>query len=244
MDAFKTFTGTVAVLERANVDTDQIIPKQFLKSIERTGFGPALFFDWRYLKDGSPDPAFELNDPLRTGASVLVAGNNFGCGSSREHAVWAVAQYGFKAVIAPWRGSGKAHPRFRRHLQEQQLRQRAAGDQSPTRCSGSSTRPAAAAGATVDLEAQTVTVRGAGRFRFDITPDVKEKLLSGLDAIGLTTQHEAEITAFEATHDVQITNSHKNITTENTETTKGQPEPRRGVKPIPMISLCSLCSLW
>jgi len=209
MDAFKTFTGTVAVLERANVDTDQIIPKQFLKSIERTGFGPALFFDWRYLKDGSPDPAFELNDPLRAGASVLVAGNNFGCGSSREHAVWAVAQYGFKAVIAPWRGSGeKRIPGFADIFKNNSygnglLVIELSSDEVQWIFDAAKGRKLEA---TVDLEAQTVTVRGAEErvFRFDITSDVKEKLLSGLDAIGLTLQHEAEITAFEATHDVQM----------------------------------------
>jgi 3-isopropylmalate/(R)-2-methylmalate dehydratase small subunit len=209
MDAFKTFTGTVAVLERANVDTDQIIPKQFLKSIERTGFGPALFFDWRYLKDGSPDPAFELNAPEREGASVLVAGNNFGCGSSREHAVWAVQQYGFKAVIAPWRGSGeKRIPGFADIFKNNSygnglLAIELSSDEVQWIFDAAKGRKLEA---TVDLEAQTVTVRGAEErvFRFDITPDVKEKLLSGLDAIGLTLQHEADITAFEATHDVQM----------------------------------------
>ncbi|MDY0148650.1 MAG: 3-isopropylmalate dehydratase small subunit [Kiritimatiellia bacterium] len=209
MEAFTAFTGTIAVLERANVDTDQIIPKQFLKSIERTGFGPALFFDWRYLQDGSPDPAFELNDPLREGASILVAGNNFGCGSSREHAVWAVQQYGFRAVIAPWRGEGdKRTPGF--------------ADIFKTNCYGNGLLPIelatdevqwivdAAKGstleATVDLDAQTVTVRGEQErvFTFEITSDVKEKLLGGLDAIGQTLTHEAAITAFETTHDVQM----------------------------------------
>ncbi len=209
MDAFKPFSGTVAVLERANVDTDQIIPKQFLKSIERTGFGPALFFDWRYLKDGSADPAFELNDPLRAGASVLVAGNNFGCGSSREHAVWAVQQYGFKAVIAPWRGSGeKRIPGF-----ADIFRNNAYGNGLlPIELSSDEVQWIfeAAKGrqleASVDLAAQTVTVRGAEErvFSFEITSDVKDKLLSGLDDIGLTLSHEAEISAFEAKHDVQM----------------------------------------
>ena len=101
MEPFIVHTGRVAALPRANVDTDQIIPKQFLKRIERTGFGPALFFDWRYLPDGSPDPAFELNAPKAAGATLLLAGENFGCGSSREHAPWALAQYGFRAVLAP-----------------------------------------------------------------------------------------------------------------------------------------------
>lgn len=209
MDAFKTFKGIVATLERANVDTDQIIPKQFLKSIERTGFGPALFFDWRYLKDGSPDPAFELNAPERAGATLLVAGNNFGCGSSREHAVWAVQQYGFKAVIAPWRGEGgKRIPGFADIFKNNSygnglLVIELSSDEVQWIFD-------AAKGcrleATVDLAGQTVAVHGAEErvFRFDITPDVKEKLLNGLDAIGLTLRHEAEIAAFEAKHDVQM----------------------------------------
>lgn len=101
MQSFKVHSGRVAVLPRANVDTDQIIPKQFLKRIERTGFGPSLFFDWRYLSDGSPNPEFELNKPEAVGATVLIAGANFGCGSSREHAPWALAEYGFRSIIAP-----------------------------------------------------------------------------------------------------------------------------------------------
>ena len=209
MEAFKTFRGVVATLERANVDTDQIIPKQFLKSIERTGFGPALLFDWRYRKDGSPDPAFELNAPERAGAAVLVAGNNFGCGSSREHAVWAVQQYGFKAVIAPWRGeSQKRIPGFADIFKNNSygnglLVIELTSDEVNWIFSAAKGRRLEA---TVDLAAQTVTVHGTQErvFRFDITPDVKEKLLSGLDAIGLTLAHEAEIAAFEARHDVQM----------------------------------------
>ncbi|MEI7850834.1 MAG: 3-isopropylmalate dehydratase small subunit, partial [Kiritimatiellales bacterium] len=101
MEKFKTFTGVVAGVDRANIDTDAIIPKEYLKSIKRTGFGAALFSDWRYNNDGSDNPNFVLNKPETAGAQVLVARNNFGCGSSREHAVWAVAQFGFKTVIAP-----------------------------------------------------------------------------------------------------------------------------------------------
>ena len=101
MEPFTTHEGTVAALDRANVDTDQIIPKQFLKRIERTGFGQFLFFDWRFLPDGSADPGFELNRPEAAGATILLARRNFGCGSSREHAPWALADYGFRAVIAP-----------------------------------------------------------------------------------------------------------------------------------------------
>ncbi len=209
MEPIKKFTGKVAVLERANVDTDQIIPKQFLKSIKRTGFGPALFHDWRYLTDGSDDPAFELNHPLRTDVSVLVADNNFGCGSSREHAVWAVQQYGFKAVIAPWKGEGEHRtPGF--------------ADIFKNNCYGNGLLAIelapdevrwifdAAKGremeATVDLESQTVTVRGEEEraFKFEITSDVKERLLSGLDTIGLTLSHEGKIASFEEKHDVQM----------------------------------------
>ena len=101
MERFETFTGLVAPLDRANIDTDQIIPKQFLKRIERTGFGEFLFYDWRYLLDGTLNPKFILNAPRYEGASILVAGKNFGCGSSREHAPWALLDYGFRAIIAP-----------------------------------------------------------------------------------------------------------------------------------------------
>src|SRR5881397_4330889 len=101
MQPFSRHTGRAVSLPRANVDTDQIIPKQFLKRIERTGFGPSLFYDWRYGPGGTPDPAFELNRPAAAGATILLAGPNFGCGSSREHAVWALADYGFRAIIAP-----------------------------------------------------------------------------------------------------------------------------------------------
>ncbi len=101
MNSFRIHTGLVALLDRPNVDTDQIIPKQFLKRVERTGFGEFLFFDWRFLPGGDPNPDFELNLPRYRGASILIAGKNFGCGSSREHAPWALADYGFRAIIAP-----------------------------------------------------------------------------------------------------------------------------------------------
>src|SRR5947209_4216230 len=101
MQPFRVHTGKVVPLDRANVDTDQIIPKQFLKRVERSGYGDFLFHGWRYRPDGSPDPAFILNEPRFAGASILLAGRNFGCGSSREHAPWALAEYGFRAIIAP-----------------------------------------------------------------------------------------------------------------------------------------------
>src|SRR5438105_5433939 len=101
MESFRIHNGLVAVLDRPDVDTDQIIPKQFLKRVERTGFGEFLFYDWRFLPNGDPNPVFELNDPRYLGASIMIAGKNFGCGSSREHAPWALADYGFRAIVAP-----------------------------------------------------------------------------------------------------------------------------------------------
>src|SRR5210317_623745 len=106
MEPFIEHTGIVATLDRANVDTDAIIPKQFLKSIKRTGYGPSAFFDWRYMADGEPDKAFELNQAKFDGRSILVTRNNFGCGSSREHAVWALFQDGYRVIVAPWKEIG------------------------------------------------------------------------------------------------------------------------------------------
>ena len=192
MEPFIVHTGRVAALPRANVDTDQIIPKQFLKRIERTGFGPALFFDWRYLPDGSPDLAFELNTPKARGATLLLAGENFGCGSSREHAPWALAEYGFRAILAPsfadiFHGnccqngllpvtlSAKAvHELFRRY-------------------------DAAPVGYELSVDLVTTTVRDARGFEspFEIPRYRREMLLHGLDEIGRTLRHEAAIAAFE-----------------------------------------------
>ena len=119
MKAFENFRGVILPLDRANVDTDAIIPKQFLKSIARTGFGEALFYDWRYLPDGKNNPGFILNREEYQNATILVARNNFGCGSSREHAVWAICQYGFRVVIAPWSGEGEgSHPRICGYFRE------------------------------------------------------------------------------------------------------------------------------
>jgi 3-isopropylmalate/(R)-2-methylmalate dehydratase small subunit len=209
MQPFKTHRGIVATLDRANIDTDAIIPKQFLKSIRRTGFGESLFFDWRYLPDGQPNPAFELNAPHWKGASILVTRNNFGCGSSREHAVWAVGQYGFKVVIAPWVARGET-------------RLQGFADIFKNNCvkNGLLTVELAEAEvemifrmaaqfkgleATVDLNEQRVVLNLEEEmsFRFDIDPGVKEHLLRGLDEIGLTIEREPAIRAFESTHDVQ-----------------------------------------
>ncbi len=210
MQPFKSHRGIVATLDRANVDTDQIIPKQFLKSIRRTGFGESLFFDWRYLPDGKPDPKFELNAPHLKGASILVARNNFGCGSSREHAVWAVVQYGFKVVIAPGVQRGEARvPAFadifhgnaiKNGLLLVELAEAEVEDifQMAARFKGME--------ATVDLDEQRVTlhIEEEVSFAFHIDPGVKEHLARGLDEIGLTLEHEAAIRAFESKHDVQM----------------------------------------
>jgi 3-isopropylmalate/(R)-2-methylmalate dehydratase small subunit len=211
MHAFKTHRGIVAPLDRANVDTDAIIPKQFLKSIKRTGFGESLFFDWRYLPDGKSDSTFALNAPHLKGASILVARNNFGCGSSREHAVWAVAQYGFKIVIAPWvmRDDGVRVQGFadifknncvKNGLLTVELAEAEVEEifQMASRFKGME--------ATVNLEEQRVTlnIEEEISFHFEIDPGVKEHLLRGLDEIGLTLEHEADIKVFEAKHDVQM----------------------------------------
>jgi len=192
VDPFIVHTGRVAALPRANVDTDQIIPKQFLKRIERTGFGPALFYDWRYRPDGSPDPSFELNAPKAASASLLLAGENFGCGSSREHAPWALAQYGFRAIVAPsfadiFHGNccqnGLLPVTLPARAVEELFRRYAAATEGYE--------------LTVDL--LTTTVRDARGFEsaFDIPAYRREMLLHGLDEIGRTLQHEDAIAAFE-----------------------------------------------
>jgi 3-isopropylmalate/(R)-2-methylmalate dehydratase small subunit len=192
MQPFSRHTGRVVSLPRANVDTDQIIPKQFLKRIERTGFGPALFHDWRYLADGSPNPEFELNRPAAAGATVLIAGANFGCGSSREHAPWALADYGFRAVIAPsfadiFFGNCCQNGLLPVVLQEAQI-------QELFRRSG-----AAAAGyeLTVDLVDRRVGDANGFEASFAMDEYRREMLLQGLDEIGKTLLEEPRIAAFE-----------------------------------------------
>ena len=192
MKPFTTHTGIVAPLDRANVDTDQIIPKQFLKRVERTGFGPALFFDWRYRPDGSPDPAFALNQPRATGATILLAGANFGCGSSREHAPWALGEYGFRAVIAEsfadiFFGNCCQNGILPVRLAPGEIRalfERAARGPEPYRL-------------TIDLEQGTVTDADGYSARFTLDPYRRESLLAGLDEIGRTLLHEDAIAAFE-----------------------------------------------
>ena len=201
MEKFVTHTGLVAPLDRANVDTDAIIPKQFLKSIKRSGFGPNLFDAWRYLDQGEPgmdnsrrplNPNFVLNQPRYRGASILLARENFGCGSSREHAPWALIDYGFRAVIAPSYADIFFNNCFKNGVLPIVL-------------------PAAGVDLlfhevlaepgyrlTVDLPAQAVITPSGNTHAFDIDPFRKHCLVNGLDEIGLTLQHVDEIKAFEA----------------------------------------------
>jgi 3-isopropylmalate/(R)-2-methylmalate dehydratase small subunit len=195
VEPFIVHTGRVAALPRANVDTDQIIPKQFLKRVERTGFGPALFFDWRYLPDGSSDPAFELNAPKAAGATLLLAGENFGCGSSREHAPWALAQYGFRAILAPSFADIFHGNCCQNGLLPVTLPERAVQELFRR-------HEAAPYGYEVTVDLLTTTVRDARGFEsaFDIPAYRREMLLHGLDEIGRTLQHEEAIAAFERAH--------------------------------------------
>ena len=187
-------TGLVAPMDRANVDTDQIIPKQFLKRIERTGFGEFAFFDWRYLEDGAPNPQFVLNEERYQGASILVAGPNFGSGSSREHAPWALGEFGFKALIAPSFADIFTGNCFQNGMLPIVLTQ----DEIDTMMGKALQRTGYSA--TVDLEAQTVTDDDGWSASFEIDLFRKESLLKGLDEIGLTLKKEDLIAAFEADH--------------------------------------------
>jgi len=190
MQPFRIHTGIVAVLERDNVDTDQIIPKQFLKRIERTGYGDSLFFDWRYRRDGAPDPAFPLNAPQYRGASILLAGKNFGCGSSREHAVWALRDYGFRAIIAPSFADIFANNCLKNGLLTVAL--------GPSEIAQLAARDAAGYYTLkIDLEQCEVSGNGSFQANFEIDPFTRTCLLEGLDEIGMTLKHEAEIARYE-----------------------------------------------
>jgi 3-isopropylmalate/(R)-2-methylmalate dehydratase small subunit len=204
MEPFRVLTGLVAPLDRANVDTDVIIPKQFLKSINRSGFGPNLFDAWRYLDRGEPgsdpsnrplNPDFVLNQPRYKGAQILLARRNFGCGSSREHAPWALADYGFRALIAP----SFADIFFNNCLKNGLLPVVLSTQEVDRLFHETEAFPGFKL--TVDLERQTVaTVDGALRFEFEVEPFRKHCLLNGLDEIGLTLTHADEIRGFEAKH--------------------------------------------
>ena len=200
MDPFKNFTGVVVPLDRANVDTDAIIPKQFLKSIKRSGFGPYLFDEWRYLDHGEPDmdcsgrplnTTFVLNDPRYAGAQVLLARENFGCGSSREHAPWAIADYGIRVIIAPSFADIFFNNCFKNGILPIVI-EAATID----RLFSHAHKPQALR-LTVDLPAQTLAFDGQ-TIHFSVDPFRKQCLLEGLDDIGLTLQHTETIRAFEA----------------------------------------------
>ena len=194
MKPFTEHRGLVAPLERVNVDTDQIIPKQFLKRIERTGFGQFLFYDWRFGADGKKNPDFVLHNPRYEGASILVAGKNFGCGSSREHAVWALADFGFRAVIS----SSFADIFANNSTKNGFLAVRLTEDE----VSEIMRRASEVEGyqITVDLQQSEVRDDQGFRAKFYLDEFVQHCLLNGLDDIGLTLQHEAEIAAYEARH--------------------------------------------
>jgi 3-isopropylmalate/(R)-2-methylmalate dehydratase small subunit len=191
MTPFRTHNGTVAPLDRANVDTDQIIPKQFLKRIERTGFGEFLFYDWRFLSNGELDSSFVLNEPRYRGASILVAGKNFGCGSSREHAPWALADYGFRSVIAPSFADIFANNCMKNGLLPVTL-----GEEEVAAVIENA-RSIDNYELTVDLERRTVTDGRGFAASFAIDDFQRHCLMEGLDDIGLTLLYEADITAYE-----------------------------------------------
>ncbi|MGA3196668.1 MAG: 3-isopropylmalate dehydratase small subunit [Terriglobales bacterium] len=197
MQPFRKHTGLVAPLDRVNVDTDQIIPKQFLKRIERTGFGEFLFNDWRFSADGKKNAEFVLHAPRYQGASILVAGKNFGCGSSREHAVWALADFGFRVVIA----SSFADIFANNSLKNGLLTVRLSDEQVAEIMRGA--KEIENYRLTVDLESQRVEDGRGFSATFAVDEFAKHCLLKGLDDIGLTLQHEAEIAAYEAGHPVR-----------------------------------------
>jgi 3-isopropylmalate/(R)-2-methylmalate dehydratase small subunit len=196
MQKFKNFNGLVAPLDRSNVDTDQIIPKQFLKAVVRSGLKKGLFFDWRRRPDGSPDPDFVLNKPRYEGASILVARANFGNGSSREHAVWALADAGFRAVIGSSYADIFHNNSFKNGLLPVTLKPEEI-DEIFRACAKYEGYHL-----SIDLEAQTVTDDFGWSAHFEIDPFVKKCLLEGLDDIALTFAHEKAITAYEAAHPV------------------------------------------
>lgn len=209
MQPFKRHRGKIVVLNRANIDTDQIIPKQFLKFTGATGYGEYLFYDWRYDQAGNLRSDFLLNQSAYRDASILVAGNNFGCGSSREHAVWALRDFGIRVVIAPWKEeNGERIPAFADIFRNNAIRNGLLTiELSPQEVSrivdSVSRRPGLEA--TVDLSAERVTLHDEPEvvFEFSIPPSDKKMLLEGLDAVALTLEDLPAIEEFEKRHDVQ-----------------------------------------
>lgn len=194
MNPFTTHTGIVATLDRANVDTDQIIPKQFLKRIERTGYGPFLFYDWRFFDDGTtPNPEFELNQPRFAGASILLARRNFGCGSSREHAVWAIDNYGLRVVIAPTFADIFYNNCFKNGVLPIRL-----SEQAVDELFARAAKPGYQL--TVDLQNNLITDAQGLALKFEVDPSRRHSLLNGLDDIALTLLQADKIAAYEKAH--------------------------------------------
>lgn len=199
MEAYKNHTSIAALMDRSNVDTDQIIPKQFLKKVERTGFGVHLFHDWRYLDDGiTPDPAFELNKPEFAGAKILVAGDNFGCGSSREHAPWSIADYGFNTIISTSFADIFFSNCFKNGIIPIKV------SQEVLDAVMAEIRANEGVKFDVDLEAEKVTTPGGIEIKIEIDAFRKQSLLEGLDDIAWSLKHEDKITAFEEKHKQQL----------------------------------------
>ncbi len=190
MKPFTRIEGRAAPLPIANLDTDQVIPKQFLKTVERRGLGKGLLYDFRYDYDGRPKPDFVLNQPAYQGTSVLITGENFGCGSSREHAPWALLDYGIRCVIAPSFGDIFYNNCFENGLLPVRLPTEQVHELMAEARGGNHLF-------SVDLESQTVTSPSGRSFRFEIHPGRKEKLLKGLDSIGETLQHGRDIDVYE-----------------------------------------------
>ena len=194
MEPYKKHESIAALMNRNNVDTDQIIPKQFLKKVERSGFGVHLFHDWRYNDDGTDNPEFELNKPAFKGAKILVAGDNFGCGSSREHAPWAIADYGFNTIIS----TSYADIFYNNCFKNGILAIKVTKDQLDRLMAEISANEGVRF--VVDLENQQVTTPAGNDFSFEIDPFRKGNLLSGLDDIGLTLKHADKIDQYERQH--------------------------------------------
>ncbi len=195
MNPFTVHTGLVAPLDRVDVDTDQIIPKQFLKRIERTGFGQYLFFDWRFNEDGSDNPDFELNQPELRGASILLTRRNFGCGSSREHAPWALDDYGFKSILAPSFADIFYNNCFKNGLLPVKLTEAQIDD-----LFARAEKYHPGYQLTVDLTACEIRDEHGLKLPFEVDPFRRHCLLNGLDDIGLTLQHADKIEAYELQH--------------------------------------------
>ncbi|MGH9774549.1 MAG: 3-isopropylmalate dehydratase small subunit [Candidatus Acidiferrales bacterium] len=194
MNPFTKHSGLVAPLDRVNVDTDQMVPKQFCKALTRQGFGRVLFYDWRYLPGEKPNPEFVLNFPRYRGASILLARANFGCGSSREHAPWGILDYGFRVVLAPSFADIFYNNSFKNGLLPVKLSNEQM-DELFRRAENS-----AGFSLSVDLETQTVSGDPGIRYEFEIDPFRKSCLMKGLDDIGLTLEHESSISAYEKSH--------------------------------------------